>query len=144
MKRSTLIGWPLGLLVVYACARPTPVVQGPDEAYSSFARLAQRDPRSAYEMLSKRTRELLSARAKELSGAADGSIVDDPIELFFSRPERPAPLGDVKVLKAEGDRAVLEVTAGGKAGQVEMVKEDSKWSVDLYEQAAAAAEGRAR
>lgn len=105
----------------------------PVDAYLAFTNVADRNPKAGYEALSKQTRELLAAKAKTLSEASGGSIKNDPAEIFFSRAGRAAPVGDVKLLEQNAGSARISVTADGKTQQVMMVREDSRWRVDLSE-----------
>lgn len=103
----------------------------PVDAYLAFTSSADRNPKAGYDALSKKTRELLAAQAKTLSEASGGSIKNEPAEIFFSRAGRAAPVGDVKLVEQTGDSARISVTAEGKSQFVKMVREDSRWRVDL-------------
>jgi hypothetical protein len=104
----------------------------PVDAYLSFSRAVQRgDAKAAYPLLSSRTQQKLAARAKEISAASGGAIKDDPAALAFSSAPRPDPLNEVKLLSQAGDRATLEVQAGGRTERLTMLKEKSGWKVDL-------------
>ena len=104
----------------------------PADAYMSFSRAAQRgDAKAAYALLSSRTQQKLAARTKEISAASGTAIKDDPAALAFSGAPRPDPVNEVKVLNQAGDRATLEVQAGGRTERLTMLNEKSGWKVDL-------------
>ncbi len=104
----------------------------PVDAYMSFSRDVQRgDAKAAYALLSSRTQQKLAARAKEISASSGGAIKDDPAALAFSGALRPDPLSEVRLLSEAGDRATLEVKAGGRTARLTMLKEKSGWKVDL-------------
>jgi len=104
----------------------------PADAYLSFSRAVQRgDAKAAYALLSSRTQQKLAARTKEISAASGMAIKDDPAALAFSGAPRPDPLNEVKLVGQDGDRATLEVKAGGRSEQITMLKETSGWKVDL-------------
>lgn len=116
----------------------------PVDAYLAFARSADRDPKAGFEALSKSTREVLQAKVKALSEASGGSINDDPAQIFFSRPGRPAAVGEVKLLEQKDNVARLQVSSDGKSQEVKMVREDARWRVDLSELVGASTEATAQ
>jgi hypothetical protein len=121
---------PLAALALAAsCNRPH--FDTPTAAYESFARAIQKgDSKVAWSALSSGTQQLLSDRAREISAASGGSVRDDPAALFFAGGV-PAPrVSEVKVVREEGDSAVLAVTAGGTTREVRMVKERGSWRID--------------
>ncbi len=106
----------------------------PVEAYTSFSKAVQRgDSKAAYAALSQETQQRLTARAKEIAAASGGAIKDDAAALAFSGASRPEPLTEVKLVRQDGDRAVLAASAGGRSQQVSMVRENNGWKVDLTE-----------
>lgn len=119
----------LGGVILVGCNKPP--ADHPVDAYLAFARVADKNPKAGYDALSKKTRELLDAKAKMLSDASGGSIQNEPAAIFFSRPGNAAPLGDVKLLEQTAEAARISVTADGKTREVKMVREDSRWRVDL-------------
>lgn len=129
VMRRALAWMVLGGLLSVGCKKPP--ADHPVDAYLAFARVADKKPKAGYDALSKKTRELLEARAKMLADASGGSIANDPAEIFFSRPGKAPPVGDVKVLEQTAEAAKLSVTADGKTQEVKMVREDSRWRVDL-------------
>ena len=142
IMRQALAWVVLGGLVFAGCKKAP--VDHPVDAYLSFARTAERDPKAGYEALSQKTREVLAARAKALSDASGGTILNEPAEIFFSKPGRAAPVGDVKLIEQNGDSAKISVTSEGKTQEVKMVKEDARWRVDLSDVVAASTEAAAQ
>lgn len=123
--------WICGALALMAgCNRPnwsTPV-----DAYRSFLRaLTKGDVNVAYGALSTPSRDLLAARAKELSTASGGSLRDDPAALFFVNAADAAAVTEITLRKQEGDRAVLAVTAPGGVKEVNMVREAEGWRIAI-------------
>ena len=120
------------LTVLTACDRSR--ADGPAEAYTSFSKAVQRgDWKAAYSALSQETQQRLAARAKEIAAASGGAIKDDPASFAFSSAPRPEPVTEVKVVRQDGDRAVLVATAGGHTQKVSMVRENNAWKIDLTE-----------
>ena len=120
------------LTVLTACDRSR--ADGPAEAYTSFSKAVQRgDWKAAYSALSQETQQRLATRAREIAAASAGAIKDDPASLAFSSAPRPEPLTEVKVVRQDGDRAVLVATAAGHTQQVSMVRENNAWKIDLTE-----------
>lgn len=128
----------LGLASAGCTKQPPP--DHPVDAYLAFARAAERDPKSGYEALSKKSREVLAEKTKQLSDAADGSILNEPAYVFFGRPGKAPAIADVKLVEEQGDVATLKVTAGGQVEDVKMVREDSRWRVDLTDKLVAETE----
>ncbi len=113
-----------------ACAKSH--ADSPVEAYTSFSRAIQRgDYKAAYAALSQQTQNVLEAKTKEVSAASGSAIKDDPAAMAFSGTPRPDPLTEVKLVRQDGDRAVLGVASGTRFEQVAMVHEQSGWKVDL-------------
>ena len=120
------------LTVLTACDRSR--ADGPAEAYTSFSKAVQRgDWKAAYSALSQETQQRLAARAKESAAASGGAIKDDPASFAFSSAPRPEPVTEVKVVRQDGDRAVLVATAGGHTQKVSMVRENNAWKIELTE-----------
>ena len=117
------------LALAAGCNRPH--FDTPAAAYDSFARAIQKgDYQVAWSALSSGTQQLLSDRAKEISSASGGSVRDDPAALFFAEGARAPLVSEIKVVREEGDSAVLAVTAGGTTREVRMVKERGSWRID--------------
>jgi hypothetical protein len=124
MRPATLA---LAALLGLACEKPAAAT--PEAAYQRFALALRRgDTKTAYDALSKATREAVEARAKEISDASKGVVKNEPALMLFQSGTRPGPPGEVKVVEQTGDRAVLEVSGT----RVKMLKEDGgRWVVDL-------------
>lgn len=117
-----------------ACQRQPPVPRTPDGAYLAFAEaLRKGDNKTAWASLSKPTHELVSARTKEIVQASNGLVKDEPALMLFQSGTRPAPIGEVKVLQADGSSAVLEVAAPKGPQKIKMLKDGDRWVVDLTE-----------
>jgi hypothetical protein len=136
MLSSTCHRWALlaVLLVVsgtFAC-KPQRGAAPPDEAFRSFASAVRKgDVARVRDALSARTRELLQARLHPFSDGGAPVADVQAAALTFVTGVRQAPLGDVKVIRVDGDRAVLSVTSGSREGEQRLVKEDGLWKVDL-------------
>jgi hypothetical protein len=130
MRRALIALLATTAVLVAACNEPrwdTPV-----NAYQSFARLARKgDHKAAYAALSEATRARLSARAQEVSSASGGSVVEDPVALFFGSSQGLPPVEDISVVQADERTATLLVKAGDQRREVRMVKEGASWRVEL-------------
>jgi len=106
----------------------------PVEGYTSFSRAVQKgDYKAAYASLSAETQRLLEERTHQISQAAGGAIKDDPAALTISAPAHPEPLIEVKLVSEEGGRAILSASSAGASEQIQMVREQAGWKVDLSE-----------
>lgn len=106
----------------------------PVDAYTSFSRAIQKgDYKAAFASLSSEAQRLLEERAHQISQAAAGAIRDDPPALTFSTPGRPEPLTEVKLINEEGGRATVAASSGSLSEQIQMVREQAGWKVDLSE-----------
>ena len=121
---------PLAALALAAgCNRPR--FDTPTAAYESFARAIQKgDYEVAWSALSAGTQKTLSDRAREISAASGGSVKDDPAALFFAQGARAPLVSEIKLVREEGESAVLTVTAAGATREVRMVKERGGWRID--------------
>ncbi len=118
------------LLLTLGCQKPQ--FDTPEQAYSSFALLLQRgDLQGAYDALSKGSKDLIEARARALSEASGGAVHDEPATLAFATGVKPLPLTEVKLVRQEGDQAVVAVTSGGQTREQSLVREQHRWCVDL-------------
>lgn len=103
----------------------------PVGAYQSFTRALERgEPKAAFKVLSKRTQQRLTEQAAAASKASGGAIKADVAELTFPMLGRPGNVTEVKLLRRENDRAVLQVTADGRPQELTMVLEDGAWRID--------------
>ncbi|MBS1149924.1 MAG: lipoprotein, partial [Myxococcaceae bacterium] len=104
----------------------------PDDAYRLFSSALKRsDVNTAWDSLSPPTRALLEQKSKEISDASKGAIKNDPKLLTFVSGVKVQPIGEVKVLKIEGELAVLEVTDPAGKREQKMAKIGNRWYVDL-------------
>ncbi|HXX29619.1 MAG TPA: hypothetical protein VEJ89_02755 [Myxococcaceae bacterium] len=103
----------------------------PEAAYRAFATAAGRgDGAGAWARLTRESQADLNARVAGLGPASGGSLREDAPLLVFSGG-RPPPLGRLRVLKRDGDRATLEVTAGDRTGEVTLLRQGPEWRVEL-------------
>jgi hypothetical protein len=106
---------------------------GPEAAVRDKLQAAKTDDRDAvYELLSPATRDqltTLAGRATDLVGAAVRYSAKDMISIGTS--EGIAPPTDVTVVSESGDRAVVEVVSPAGRAQLELVKNDGHWLIDL-------------
>jgi hypothetical protein len=104
----------------------------PVDAYLSIARALQKgEGKVAWNALSSRTQELLQARARALSEESGGAVREEPAALFFGASYDRAPVKEVRVVRQEGDMAVLAVVPEeGEVREVRMVREADGWKLD--------------
>jgi hypothetical protein len=104
----------------------------PVTAYNALATSVEKgEYPKAYEALSAPTKQVLEARARQLSTDSDGGVRDDPAALFISaNGQSPAP-EEVRLVRSDGGRAVLSVRSPKGEREVVMVKEASGWKLDL-------------
>ena len=104
----------------------------PDDAYRVFSSALKRsDVNMAWDSLSAPTRALLEQKSKATSEASKGAIKDEPKMLTFVSGVKIQPIGAVKVLKIDGDVAMLEIEEPSGKREQKMVKVDNRWYVDL-------------
>jgi len=107
-------------------------LDNPVDAYTSFSRAVQKgEYKAAFASLSSETQRLLEERADQISQAAAGAIRDDPAALTFSTPGRPEPLIEVKLMSEDGNRATVIASSSSVSEQIQMVREQAGWKVDL-------------
>lgn len=127
-------GW-LGLFLVVAVAATScrgARFDQPDLAYASFlSALRQGEAKAAYECLSSESKRLYEERARELARASGGSLHEDPAMLAFGTGVRPQKPDTIKVVQVEKETALVEVTVGGRVSTQAMVREGTRWMVDL-------------
>ena len=103
----------------------------PVGAYKGFLSVLERgETERAFKALSKRTRERLEAQAQAASQAAGGTLEAEPSLLAFPLAGRPGNVSDVQLLRREGERAVLQVTANGQKHELTLVFEEGAWRID--------------
>jgi hypothetical protein len=115
-------------LVAVGCRRS----DGPADRYERFADAARTGNAAAvWEMLAKRSRDALDARAKELAAKAPGVVPASGRELVLGDLAARAPrVKSAVVLRESKDMAVLTVEdEGGAKGEVMLVREDGAWRV---------------
>jgi hypothetical protein len=140
LKRTALVL--LLALAVPATGCNRPDFSRPVEAYLSLARALQKgDAKTAWNAVSTPTRERLEKRAKEISAGSGGALREEPAALFFGASYDRRPVKEVKLLREEGNVAILSVVPDeGPPREVRMVKEEDGWkldaSQDLQEQVA--------
>jgi hypothetical protein len=104
----------------------------PEEAYRLFsAALKHSDVNTAWESLSQQTRAVLEQKSKAVAAASKGAIKDDPKLLSFVSGIKVQPIGEVKVLRADAQSALLEVGEDSGKREQKMVKVGNRWYVDL-------------
>lgn len=103
----------------------------PVTAYQSFIKALERaDSRAAFGYLSSGTRKRLTEQAAAASQASGGALEAEPHALTFPLLGRPGNVTEVKVLRQEQDRAVLQITADGRAQELTLVREEGGWRID--------------
>jgi hypothetical protein len=133
------------LLASVGCQKPS--ADSPEGAFRLFAEAMRKsDVKTAFGLLSEKSKATLGAKSKALAEASKGTLKDEPSVLLVS-PRRASPLVSVAVQEADATRAVLTVTTcrealdvGGTCPKdadvqerVTMVKEVQRWAVDLPE-----------
>lgn len=141
MRSSLLL-----VVLVAACQKAPPTT--PDGTFRVFSdTVRKQDAKTAFTMLSDKSRALLTERSKTLSAASKGTIKEEPALLSFLSPRRASPLVSVSVAKADDAKAELDVKlcnqpldasgacpAGADVQErVTMVKEAQRWAVELPE-----------
>lgn len=119
------------LLGGLACA---PRDLAPEAAYQAFARAAaERDAEAGWALLSRPSRERLDARARAAAARAPGVVAESGQRLLFGDAALGVhPPREVKLLRHDADRVTLRVVdAGGAAGEVQMVREEGAWRLEL-------------
>jgi hypothetical protein len=118
------------LLTVAACARPST----PDITYKQFAKaVTDRDPETAWSLLSKDSQGWLEGRAKAVADTAPGVVPADAKHLMFGNAIAGAkPVKSVVVLRESPDTAVVKVEVDGATPQeVQLVREGGFWKVQI-------------
>jgi hypothetical protein len=124
--------WLMAVLGVLACDRPAP--RTPVAGYRAFAEALRRsDAKGAWATLSRPTRAALEARARAIATASGGLIKEDPALMVFQSGTRPAPVGEVKLLRADDRAAVVEVVGASGPQRVALVHDGDEWLVDLVD-----------
>ena len=126
-----------GLLALAACRRQTPedTPEGVVRAWLDRMQRAHGEPEaalSAYELLSKASKDNLKERARRASAATGRTL--PPEEMIV--PSRFSPRFVPRQMKARiaGERALVEVEGadpGNEHASVPCVMEDGKWRVEL-------------
>lgn len=122
----------VAMLTLAGCARARPGT--PESAYLAFVTALQRsDARAAWALLTPSTRDVVAQRSKAISEASKGAVRDEPEVLLFAAGRATAP-GELKVVSANDERAVLKVTSAGGEREVTLVKNSGRWLIDLSDQ----------
>ncbi|HYV44917.1 MAG TPA: hypothetical protein VFA20_08650 [Myxococcaceae bacterium] len=101
-------------------------------AYSALATSVEKgEYPKAYEALSAPTKQILEARARQLSADSDGGVRNDPAILFVSANGQVPTTEEVRLVSSDERRAVLSMRSSKGERQVVMVKEASGWKLDL-------------
>ena len=104
----------------------------PVTAYSALATSVEKgEYPKAYEALSAPTKQILEARARQLSADSDGGVRNDPAILFVSANGQVPTTEEVRLVSSDERRAVLSMRSSKGERQVVMVKEASGWKLDL-------------
>lgn len=138
---------PLVVVVLLAgCQKAPPTT--PDGTFRVFSEaLAKSDAKSAFAMLTQKSRSVLEAKSKALAEASKGTVKDEPALLAFRTPTQAAPVISITVAQADDTKAVLEVKTCRQAldasracpagadvqERVTMMKEAQRWAVELPE-----------
>ena len=123
----------LVLLAASACTRPTT----PDVTYRMFAKaVSDRDPETAWSLLSTESKTWLESRAKDAAAAAPGVVPPDAKHLMFGNAIAGArPVKSVMLLRESPDVAAVKVEVEGQTPQeVQLVREAGFWKVQIPKQ----------
>ncbi|MGC4122656.1 MAG: DUF4878 domain-containing protein [Myxococcales bacterium] len=120
------------LLALSACSPPADVaVQFHDALYRG-------DGAKAFSLLSKPTQDQLSAIAKKAHDMSGGTVPNDPTMMIVHGDSSlyPAPTSKQKVVRAstlssEGPHAKVKVRIGETDHEMDLVKENGRWRIDL-------------
>lgn len=106
---------------------------GPEAAVRDMIQAAKTGDRDAvFDLLAPGTQDKLAAyaaRATDLVGAATRYAAKDLISIGSS--EGVAPPTDITVLSEVGDRATVEIVSPAGRSQLDLVRIDGKWRVEL-------------
>jgi hypothetical protein len=103
----------------------------PEGAYRAFAAAASKgEDKLAFGQLSLASQQALRSRLAGVSAASGGSLGEDTASLVF-RGGRGSPISAIQLLKMEGDRATVAVTARGETHEVNLAREGSEWRVEV-------------
>lgn len=106
---------------------------GPDAAVRGMIQAARTgDRKGVWRLLSPATQQALEERARKATDLVGSSTRYTALDLIsVGGSDAVPPPTDVRVLSRDGDRAVVEV--GGPAGraQLDVVRVDGRWRVDL-------------
>jgi hypothetical protein len=129
MSRPTIAALCLAALLAAGCRS-----SGPAETYRVFAHAVREgDARTAWSLLSERSRADLDARAKRLAGETGGVVPESGAALLVGDASLQSPrLVSVAVVRESADAAELEVAVvGGEPRKVTMARETGGWRVVL-------------
>jgi hypothetical protein len=118
-----------GISCLVACQPPADGT--PEGTYRAFAAAATKgEDKLAFSQLSLASQQALRSRLAGVSAASGGSLGEDPASLVF-RGGRGSPISAVQLLKMQGDRATVAVTARGETHEVNLTREGSEWRVEV-------------
>jgi hypothetical protein len=127
---------PMRVLVVvlsfslFGCKAQLP--DSPEEAYLSFSAARQAgNHKLAWSFLSQRTQATVRARAEAIAAASHGTVVNEPEAMIFQGTTAPVFVKDLTRRIAEPEKVILQVERGGLKTEVTLVKESSRWLIDL-------------
>ncbi len=106
----------------------------PDDAFRGFvaAILAHRQDDAWAHLSAASQAAMKAARDNAAALAPKGTVPDDPKALLFGEDVGLArPIDKIEVVSQSGSRARLSVEAGGEKHEVQMVREDGRWKLDL-------------
>ncbi len=133
-------------VVLSGCQKAPPTT--PDGTFRVFTdALKKQDAKTAFSMLTQKSRSALEAQSKALAEASKGTVKDEPALLAFRTPSQAAPVVSITVSQSDDAKAVLEVKtcrvsldasgacpAGADVQErVTMMKEAQRWAVELPE-----------
>ena len=134
------------VVVLAGCQKAPPTT--PDATFRVFTEaLAKSDAKSAFAMLTQKSRAGLEAKSKALAEASTGTVKDEPALLAFRTPIQASPVISITVVQSDDAKAVLEVKTCRLAldasracppgadvqERVTMMKEAQRWAVELPE-----------
>ena len=103
----------------------------PESEYLLFRdALVRKQPKKAWSMLSSPTQRALRERSAAIANVSPKAFKDAPEQLVF-QGYRPRDISSLKILSADAETALLEVTSTIDTTHVKLLKEGEHWRVDF-------------
>ena len=105
---------------------------GPEATVRGMMQAARTGDRKAvWRLLSPDTQQALEDQAQKATDLVGASTRYTAIDLISVGSPDDAPPTDIRVVSRSGDHAVVEVAGPGGRAQLELVRVDGRWKIDL-------------